>query len=153
MKTMNEGVEGMGHASFLCKSGFNASVFSYPHLHPNIHKTVCMQKRDLRQILARNIVEAMEKNPALDTQPALAAKAGIAQSQVSRILRCEIGVGLDILNAIATALQVEPWELLADSNATRKAAVERMLWNIPATDERVERSIPPTPSAVKRPRG
>jgi transcriptional regulator with XRE-family HTH domain len=101
-----------------------------------------MQKRDLRQVLARNIVAAMERVPGLDTQPALAAKAGIAQSQVSRILRAEIGCGLDILNALSTALQVEPWELLADSNATRRAAVEKMLWNEDGvSDAHVKRHI------------
>jgi transcriptional regulator with XRE-family HTH domain len=86
-----------------------------------------MENMQLRQILADNLREAMEQTPGIDTQIALARRAGIAQSHLSKILRGEASATTDLLNALANAMGREPWELLADSNETREAAIRKML--------------------------
>lgn len=104
-----------------------------------------MKKTQLRQIVARNLRRAMERNPSCDTQTALAKRAGIGQSHVSRILRGESAATLDLLAAMAEALNIQPWELLADEEATRQAAIEKMLGHpVSQSDVKV------TPIARKR---
>lgn len=81
----------------------------------------------LRQILADNLREAMSQNPNIDTQIALARRAGIAQSHLSKLLRGEASATTDLIAALAEAVGREPWELLADSESTREAALRKML--------------------------
>lgn len=90
-----------------------------------------MRKELLRQILASNVSRRMETSPGLDTQPALAKKAGIGQSHVSRLLNAKQSVGLDVVAAVSGALGCQPWELLTNDEATRRAAMERMLGMAP----------------------
>lgn len=90
----------------------------------------------------------MGETHGLETQPALARRAGMAHSQISRILRCEIGTGIDVLEAIAEALGREPWELLMDTEETRRRAIERALARTPVPDSRVEEHLPLPPSKV-----
>lgn len=85
-----------------------------------------MKKEALRQALAKNVAERM-RAAGIATQPELAKKANIAQSHASRILGGKQSIGLDVIAAVAGALKCEPWELLVDSDATRRAAIERML--------------------------
>jgi len=98
-----------------------------PHMDLRMQENGRMEKHLLRQILARNITQAMERKPDVSTQPALAEKAGIAQSHVSRILNCQLGAGLDKLAELSEALDCEPWELLVDEEATRERAIKRMI--------------------------
>lgn len=92
-----------------------------------IHQNVGMKKALLRQILAKNLQGAMEATPGVDTQITLAKRAGVGQSHVSRILRQESAATIDVIAALAEALNIQPWELLSDSEATRQAAMEKML--------------------------
>jgi transcriptional regulator with XRE-family HTH domain len=107
-----------------------------------------MQKLSLRQILAKNLLAAMERNPNLDTQVKLAAATGISQSHLSEILRCITSVSLDLVETMSTALKVEAWELLADSDTTRAAAMARLLWKEGASNDRVAEFLPPAPQHV-----
>lgn len=86
-----------------------------------------MEKTALRQVLARNLQRAMDSSPAIDTQQKVAAKAGLSQQHVSRILKCETSAGVDVLQRLAKAVRCAPWELLVDDDATRKEALERMI--------------------------
>lgn len=113
-----------------------------------MHNNGAMEKHLLRQILARNLLRAMERQPGVDTQPGLAKRAGIAQSQVSRIIRGEIGVGLDILGALADALGMDPWELLLDEEATRRNVLERILARPGVPDPTPSRPTPSPPARV-----
>lgn len=79
----------------------------------------------------------------LDTQPVLAKKAGVGQSHVSRILNMRQSVGLDVVAAVAGAFGCQPWELLVDSELTRREAIERML------SSRTEHLLPPAPAPVQ----
>lgn len=100
-----------------------------------------MKKALLRQILARNIERAMQVTPGVDTQMALAKRAGLGQSHISRILRGESAATIDVLTALAEALNIQPWELLADEETTRRAALEKMLGRPPIPDQRVEQAF------------
>lgn len=62
--------------------------------------------RKLRRILADNLAAIMESRPGLDTQAALAARSGINQTTIGRVLRTEVSITLDSLEAIADALGV-----------------------------------------------
>jgi transcriptional regulator with XRE-family HTH domain len=81
----------------------------------------------LPQLLAVNVLRAMERDPSIDTQQKLAARSGLSQQHVSRILRAEVSAGLEVIGALAKALRCQPWELLVDEEATRQAALERMI--------------------------
>ena len=103
---------------------------------------------ELRKVVAHNLRRLMEATPGLDTQEAVARKAVIAQSHVSKILRCQANATLDLVAALARAFNVLPWELLANTEATRKAALERMLYG-PAQDE-PHRELPRKEVALRR---
>lgn len=98
-----------------------------PHMASAIHQNGGMKKAQLRQILARNLQMAMERTPGADTQQALAKRAGVGQSHVSRILRGESAATIDVIAAMCEALNIQPWELLSDEESTRQAAMEKML--------------------------
>jgi transcriptional regulator with XRE-family HTH domain len=66
----------------------------------------------LRGALARNLATIMDRSPAFDSQPKIAAKSKIGQSTIGRILRAEVPVTLDNLEALAKGLTLEPWQLL-----------------------------------------
>lgn len=104
-----------------------------------------MENMELRQILARNLRQAMEDSIGLDTQLALARRAGIAQSHLSEVLRAEASPTTDMLNVLARALGLEPWELLANDEATRQAALQKMILGPRASDARVAENLPPAP--------
>lgn len=85
---------------------------------------------ELRKVVAHNLRRLMDQTPGLDTQEAVAKKAVIAQSHVSKILRCQANATLDLIAALGRAFNVLPWELLAEDESTRKAALERMLFGL-----------------------
>jgi len=70
----------------------------------------------LRQVLARRLRELMDKTPALDTQVKVSKAADVAQTTISRILKCQVGATLDNVEAIASVFGVTPAELLAQSH-------------------------------------
>ncbi len=80
-----------------------------------------------RKLLAKNIKAKMDRNPDLSAQTALAGKSGVAQSYISRILRSKSGATIDQIWRIAKAFGCQPFELLVDSEETRREAIERML--------------------------
>jgi len=104
----------------------------------------------LRQILARNIRTGMDRSVNLKSANALATKAGVSQSNLSKLLRCEASPTTDLLVSIANALDVQPWELLADTETTRQAALQKMLGATPVPDQRVEQAFPPLRTAKKK---
>jgi transcriptional regulator with XRE-family HTH domain len=107
-----------------------------------------MEKGVLRQILARNLRQAMEIDPNIDTQEKLASKSGLSQSHISRILLCEAASTTDALAALAKAVKCQPFELLTDTESTRRAALERMLARDGVPDLKVE--LPQKVTAMRR---
>lgn len=112
----------------------------------SIPDNVRMKKELLRQILADNVARRMQEIPGVDTQITLAKRAGIAQSHVGRILKGAQSIGLDTIAAVSGALGCQPWELLADDEVTRRAAMERMILGPRVADGRAAQTLPPAPS-------
>lgn len=100
-----------------------------------IHETIGMGKPSSRQILADNLTRMMERSLDLKSQNALAARAKVAQSHVGRIRRQESAATVDMLDALASALGVQAWELLTDSDAAREEAMRRLLGAPPSRGE------------------
>lgn len=75
-----------------------------------------MTTSDTKQILATNMRRLMDASASLDTQVKLAARAGVAQSTVGRLLRGEVYAQLAQVEAIAGAFGITVGELLTDSS-------------------------------------
>jgi len=73
-----------------------------------------MTRPNTKQILAANMRRLMDASVSLDTQVKLAARAGIAQSTVGRLLRGEVYAQLAQVEAIADAFHITVGELLTD---------------------------------------
>lgn len=76
-------------------------------------QTCQVPKTSLKQTLAVNLQWLMDSMPELGSQAKVGAKAKIDQKTVSRILNATNATTLDKLEALAGALQVEPWQLIA----------------------------------------
>lgn len=87
------------------------------------------------------------------TQQQVAAAAGMSNGFLSEILSGESAPGLGIIGRVAKALRVEPWEMLADGDATRQAALQKLLWGERVSNEKAAEHLPPAPKkevAAKR---
>lgn len=65
-----------------------------------------------RDILAANLVELMERTPALDRLPKLTKATGISNGTLDRWRRAQVSAGIDELEPLARAFGLKPWELL-----------------------------------------
>lgn len=116
-------------------------------------KLRCMEKKPLHQVFIANVTKRMADSAGLKTQVALSKKAGMSQSFLSEILSGQSIPTIETVAGIAEALGCQAWELLADSEATRKAALERMILGSRLPDERAAQLLPPAPTkevAAKR---
>lgn len=68
----------------------------------------------IRQVLADQIRSRMAQKPNLDTQTKLSKAAGVTQSTVWRILECQVGASIDIVESLGKALGVPAIVLLSD---------------------------------------
>lgn len=88
-------------------------------------QTIGMPKNEIRQVVAQNLRDAMER--AGMNQTDLAKKAGISGSHLSEILRQLASVTVDLVADLAKALGVEPWELLVNGEQAKKVAWARVV--------------------------
>ena len=77
-----------------------------------------MEPRELRALVARNVRAAAKRKRVALT--ALAGFAGVSRSQVFAVLKSATSPTLDWIAKVATALDVEPWQLLAPRAAKRE---------------------------------
>lgn len=95
----------------------------------------------------------MDNSSTLDTQLALAARAGVSQSHISEILRGTSAVTLDLVNDLAYALGIEPWILLASSDEARKLAeIAKIAFGPGVSDREVEKHLPAAPKEEVAPK-
>jgi transcriptional regulator with XRE-family HTH domain len=104
-----------------------------------------MKKTSSRQILAENLARAMARSADMQNNLALARRAKVGNSHIGRILKQESAATVDMLDALAAALGLQPWELLTDSEATREAALKKIMFGSAVPDEQVEKHLPPAP--------
>lgn len=67
-----------------------------------------------RQVLADQLRARMAKRPDLDTQTKLSKAAGVTQSTVWRVLECQVGASVDVVESFGRAFGVPAIALLAD---------------------------------------
>lgn len=86
-----------------------------------------VDKKTIHQVLAHNVRKI--RNARGLTQAQLGEKAKCGQSHISRIEATTMPTGptVEALDAIARALNVQPWELLVDDGPAREEAIRRML--------------------------
>jgi DNA-binding phage protein len=70
-----------------------------------------VEPQELRALVARNVRGAARRKRVALT--ALADFAGVSRSQVFAVLKTDTSPTLDWIAKVATALDVEPWQLLA----------------------------------------
>lgn len=109
-----------------------------------------MKKADIRQIFIKNLEEIRGLRGL--TKQQLAERAGMSGGHLSEVINGLSDITLRRLADLAGALGVQPWELLADSDSTRRAALAQMLWGGNVTNEKVEQHFPPAPQKEEAPR-
>jgi transcriptional regulator with XRE-family HTH domain len=78
-----------------------------------------MKTKPTKQIVAENIQRLMDSaDPARNTQFGLAKQAGVAQSSIGRLIRGEVEARLDLLEAVAGALQTTVGDLTTERNSS-----------------------------------
>lgn len=71
-----------------------------------------MSKTDSKKVLWENVSQLMRMEFGRENLTQLAAKVGIGPGTSTRLKAQETSVGTDILDQIAHAFKVEPWQLL-----------------------------------------
>lgn len=69
----------------------------------------------------------MAANESINSQPKLAAKAGIGKSTVFYVLQGENDATIGTVAALARAFGCQPWELLVDPDNPLEDIVRRLL--------------------------
>lgn len=102
--------------------GTLSSPFKYPLRGTHVLQNGGM-KDSLRHVLALNLAARMTALGKVqeDLGPL------VSQSSVSRILKEQTPVNLDLLERLAEAVECQAWELLVDGPATREAALRKLL--------------------------
>lgn len=87
-----------------------------------------MQKRKTAgEILAENLKKRMAQDLAIRTQKLLAARAGMDQGHLSRILKVKGSPTLELLDKLAYGCRCGAWELLVDDEQTREDYIRKAL--------------------------
>jgi transcriptional regulator with XRE-family HTH domain len=97
----------------------------------------------MRRLIAANLKAALDRKGWSGNQLAHAAK--ISQTHLAKVLREEAAFSTDILGPLSKALGMGPWELLADSEATREKAIRQLLLGPRIPDDRAAEHLPPAP--------
>lgn len=71
-----------------------------------------MDERNIEQIAADNLAALMARKVDLDSQPKVAAKSGVGQSTIGRLLRKEGSASIGTIAAVAEAFKLRPMDLL-----------------------------------------
>lgn len=75
------------------------------------------QKRPIAQDLRNVVADNLKRLMAETTSRQLEKRSGIGRRTIERAMKGEKGATLDTIQAIATALEVEPWQLLIRGEA------------------------------------
>jgi transcriptional regulator with XRE-family HTH domain len=134
------------------KVNSNRLIHNLRHSEGGFGNNVPMRKTPISQVLTRNLEDLMERRGI--NQQRLAERTGLSTSTVSEIRRGIASPGLDTLERFAQVLGVEVWEMLVDSEETRRLAIERAISRPPMNDEylppKVEDLRPRKEAAHKR---
>lgn len=85
---------------------------SQPHSEGNLNYRIGMGKIDSKQVLWDNVSRLMKASYGKENLTRLSQDAGIGPGTCTRIKEQSTSVGTDVLEAVAKALKVQPWDLL-----------------------------------------
>ena len=71
-----------------------------------------MKTIPINRVVAENLIRLMDSGSGPDTVAALAAAARVGGGTIQRIKSADVSCGIDTLQAIASAYDLEPWQLL-----------------------------------------
>jgi transcriptional regulator with XRE-family HTH domain len=66
------------------------------------------------QVLAENVNRLMSQRPGLDSNPKLSRASGVPTSTISRVRNGSVEATLQVIERLAYAFKLEPWQLLTD---------------------------------------
>jgi|GEM_PF-5715651 len=89
------------------------------HKIPRLYKVI-----PLRITIAENVRTLMAYTPALETQEKLSKKTGIGQATLSRTLNAATWPNAKLIEKVAKAFRVEPWQLLVPGFQPRSTATD-----------------------------
>lgn len=95
-----------------------------PHADTVFGQAFCMGAT--RKVLATTVKVLMANSKNLRTQGQLAAKARTSQSHISRLVNGGAGVTVDVVDRVAEAFGMRPYELLIDAENDRQAVMQRL---------------------------
>ncbi|MEM5449871.1 helix-turn-helix domain-containing protein [Paraburkholderia guartelaensis] len=96
----------------------------HPQQDNHIWQYGCMKAKRANEVLAANIRRLLETHPILNTQAALAKRAGIAQSSIARVISAAVHPQLDVIESIAAAFKVSIADLLTEGDASPSHGLE-----------------------------
>lgn len=67
---------------------------------------------DTAKVLGKNLEALMSAHPELDSNPKLGKKTDLGTGTISRLRNGLVNANLETLGKLASAFQVEPWQLL-----------------------------------------
>jgi transcriptional regulator with XRE-family HTH domain len=67
-----------------------------------------------RDTLAANLKALMQQHANLNTLPKLIQRTGMTNGTLDRIRRAAVSVGVDELEKLAQAFELQPWQLLVE---------------------------------------
>lgn len=103
-----------------------SSPIAWAHIPTLVAQNAYVHPRTIRDTLIDNL-RARLVGAGFESPTALARKARVDPSYMSKLMRGQFSCTVDVLAKFAAALDCQPWELLVDSDATREAAYKKIL--------------------------
>jgi DNA-binding Xre family transcriptional regulator len=97
---------------FMGRESTAFGILGQPHSVGNLNYRIRMSKKDSKQVLWENVSRLMKAHYGKENLTRLSQDAGIGPGTCTRIKEKSTSVGTDVLEAVAKALKVQPWELL-----------------------------------------
>lgn len=107
-----------------------------------------MPKLNIKEVFARNLSDAMDRS-GLKQQVVADRAGGMSQGHISEMLKGETDVRIGTVQNLADALGIQAWELLAESDSAKMAALAKLLWGGRVPDATVEQHYPLPPAPPK----
>lgn len=104
-----------------------------------------MTKKDSKQVLWENVSRLMVKRYGKENLTRLAADSGVGPGTCTRIKVQSTSVGLEVVEAIAKALEAEPWQMLVpnlDPNKLPSLGGDSGQWPMPMVSKESFLSLP-----------
>ena len=92
----------------------------------------------VRHVVAKNLNALMQSHFDLDSAPKLAKKTKVGTGTISRLRNAKVDATLSVLEAIAIAYDLQPWQLLVPDLSPQDPP---MLRDIPPAEQELYRRL------------